>query len=72
MILPDAAAFEIQANARNGRVDTDYAGLQPAEAPSGSGFLKGRVKSGGPKITLETEYGNIRLRAREGQVAEER
>jgi hypothetical protein len=72
LILPDAAAFEIQADARNGRVDTDYAGLQPAEAPSGGGSLKGRMKSGGPKITLDTEYGNIRLRARGSQVAQER
>jgi hypothetical protein len=70
LYLPEGAAFEIQANARNGRVTSDYAGLLPAEAGPDMGTLKGKVKSGGPKIVLDSEYGNIQLRTRGSEKAE--
>jgi DUF4097 and DUF4098 domain-containing protein YvlB len=72
LYLPEGAAFEIQANARNGRVVSDYAGLLPAEAGPDMGTLKGKVKSGGPKIMLDSEYGNIQLRTRGTEKAENR
>ena len=72
LYLPEGAAFEIQANARNGRIVSDYAGLVPAEAGSDAGTLKGKVKSGGPTIVLDSEYGNIQLRTRGSENAQNR
>jgi len=72
LYLPEGAAFEIQANVRNGRIVSDYAGLVPAEAGSDAGTLKGKVKSGGPTIVLDSEYGNIQLRTRGSENAQNR
>ena len=72
LFLPEEAAFEIQANARNGRVSSDYPGLQPAEVAPEAAALKGKLKSGGPKVILENEYGNIRLRSRGSETARNR
>ena len=72
LYLPEGAGFEIQASARNGRIVSDYAGLVPVEAGPDIGTLKGRVNSGGPKIVVDSEYGNIQLRTRGSQNAENR
>ncbi len=64
LYLPENAAFQIEAVARNGRVDSDIPGLEPVQAPGDVGTLKGKFKSGGPKIVLDTEYSNIHLRTR--------
>jgi DUF4097 and DUF4098 domain-containing protein YvlB len=66
LFLPEGAAFQIDATARNGRVDSDFSGLESTQGPGEVGLLKGRLKTGGPKIVLETEYNNIHLRTREG------
>jgi hypothetical protein len=65
LFLPVNAAFQIDATARNGRVDSDYQGLEGTQGPGDVGLLKGKLKTGGPKIVLETEYSNIRIRTRE-------
>ncbi len=72
LFLPEEAGFEIQASARNGQVDSNFPGLQKAEAGPDSGELKGKLKSGGPKIVLVNEYGNIRLRTRGSETAQNR
>jgi hypothetical protein len=66
LFLPEDAAFQIDATARNGRVDSDFGGLESTQGPGEVGLLKGKLKAGGPKIVLETEYSNIHLRTREG------
>ena len=70
LYLPADAQFQIEATARNGRVVTDFPGLEPVQGPGDVGTLKGKIKSGGPKIVLDTEYSSIRLRTREGEEAE--
>jgi DUF4097 and DUF4098 domain-containing protein YvlB len=67
LFLPEGAPFQIDATARNGRVDSDYAGLQPSQGAGDVGLLKAKQKSGGPKIVLETDYSNIHIRARGGE-----
>jgi hypothetical protein len=64
LLLPASAAFQIEATARNGRVDTDFAGLEPVSEANNTGSLKAKVKAGGTKIVLNTEYSNIHLRSR--------
>jgi DUF4097 and DUF4098 domain-containing protein YvlB len=60
VFLPEGAAFLIDATARNGNVESDYPGLEPVRNANG-GVLKSRVKTGGPKILLETDFSNIRI-----------
>jgi DUF4097 and DUF4098 domain-containing protein YvlB len=62
LFLPDEAAFQIDAVAKNGRAESDFPDLAPAESSGDVAVLKGKVKDGGPKIQLETEYSNIRVR----------
>jgi len=65
LILPPDSAFQIDATTRNGRIASDFAGLEPVSGAGDSTTLKGRIKAGGPKITLETENQDIYLRVRE-------
>lgn len=62
VFLAENSGFQIDATARNGRVDSDFPGLS-TEVSGDSGSLKGKVNVGGPKVFLETEYSNIRIRA---------
>jgi len=67
VFLPEDASFSIDAVARNGRVESDYAGLVPTRE-SNTGSLKSKVKAGGPKVNLETDYSNIHVyRADDGE-----
>lgn len=59
--LPPESSFEIDAATRNGSIDSEFPSLKPAAASGDSVTLKGAVRSGGPRIGLRTEYGNIRL-----------
>jgi DUF4097 and DUF4098 domain-containing protein YvlB len=63
LFLPEGIPLQIDAIARNGRVDSDYAGLQPVESGDAV-MLKASLKGGGPKIVLDTDYGNISVRSR--------
>jgi hypothetical protein len=69
LFLPENAAFQIDATARNGRIDSEYHGLESVQGANDVGLLKGKMKNGGPKIVLETEYSNIHIRTREGENA---
>ncbi len=66
LFLPENAACQIDATARNGSVASDFSDLARTQGPGDVGILKGRLKTGGPKIVLETEYSNIHIRTREG------
>jgi hypothetical protein len=63
LFLPEGSAFSIDAIARNGRIESDFEGLEDAINEGGTGILKSNVKAGGPKVSLETEYDNIYIRA---------
>ncbi len=65
LFLPENAGFQIDATARNGSAESDFSGLTSTRAPGDVATLKGRLKTGGPKIVLETEYSNIKVRTRE-------
>ena len=65
LILPPDSAFQIDATTRNGRISSDFAGLEPVSGAGDFTTLKGKLKVGGPKITLETENQDIYVRARE-------
>lgn len=67
LILPRDAAFSIQAYARNGKIESGYEGLEPTRKANVSS-LDSKVSSGGPKINLETEYGDIRIQPAGGEV----
>jgi hypothetical protein len=74
LYLPDGASFTIDATARNGKVQSDYAGLEPTKIAN-TGSLKSKVKTGGPKITLETDSSDIHVYrtkgGKKGSTAEE-
>jgi DUF4097 and DUF4098 domain-containing protein YvlB len=61
LFLPAEAAFQIDATTRSGRIDSDFPGLKPASTSGDVTSLKGALKTGGPRILLQTEYSNIRL-----------
>jgi hypothetical protein len=59
--LPPDASFGVTASALNGTILPNYPGLGFVRNEGGTTMLKSTVKNGGPAITLETEYGNIRF-----------
>ena len=65
LFLPEKASFVIEASARNGRVESDYAGLETAGKDNVTS-VKSTVKTGGPKISVETNYGSIRIHSTQG------
>jgi DUF4097 and DUF4098 domain-containing protein YvlB len=61
--LPARSSFEVDAISRGGDVDSDFSGGQlNVSNTDTSGEIAGRVGAGGPKITIATTYGTIRLR----------
>ena len=60
LFLPENASFLIDASARNGKLASDYPGISTADKEDVSS-LKSKVKTGGPKISVETQYGSIRI-----------
>jgi hypothetical protein len=59
--LPEGASFVMDATARNGQIESDYAGLGPVAKDGSMAVLKSKVKAGGPRIVLETQYDRIRI-----------
>ncbi len=60
LYLPAGASFVIDATARNGKVESDYSGLEPVRNADVE-MLKSTVRTGGTKIMLETSYSNIHI-----------
>ncbi len=69
LFLAPSAAFSIEATARNGHITTEFSGLEPISAAGDLTTLKGRVKSGTPRIKLETENQDIYIRTRTSERA---
>ena len=63
LALPTKAAFEMSAASRSGQIQNDLndSGLN-ATQQGGDSKLEGKVGAHGPKITLNTSYGPIRLK----------
>jgi hypothetical protein len=61
LMIPENAAFVLDANARNGSVESSYSGLDAVRSGDG-GVLKSKAKTGGPKISAETKNGTINIR----------
>ncbi|MBN2321239.1 MAG: DUF4097 family beta strand repeat protein [Acidobacteria bacterium] len=61
LFLPEADDFSLNAVARQGRVESFYAGLEPAVTAGNTGTLDYNINSAGAKIRLVTEYDNIRI-----------
>jgi len=72
VFLPPAAAFQLDATARNGRISSDFAGLEPLSGSGDITTIKGRTKTGGPRIVLETENKDIYVRVRTSEQASRR
>ena len=69
LFLPEGESFSINATARNGRIDTDYNGLESVREDR-TAVLRSKVRMGGPNITLDTQYGNIHISRTSGRRAE--
>ena len=63
LALPERASFEIAAASRSGEIQNEFSdsGLKTTKE-SGDFQLQGKVGDHGPKITLNTSYGPIRLK----------
>ena len=68
MFLPSDAAFQLDAKAHNGHITSEFAGLGKTTG-TGDIAINGRLKTGGPKIVLETENKDIYVRCRENEPA---
>ncbi len=64
VFFPSGSAFQLDATARNGRIKSDFSGLEPMTGESEITTMKGRLKTGGPKVLLETENKDIYVRTR--------
>jgi DUF4097 and DUF4098 domain-containing protein YvlB len=60
LFLPAGASMEMDAAARNGEIQSEYAGLQPSG--NQNGVLKAKLGAGDTKIVVETDYGDINFR----------
>ncbi len=67
LFLPTAAAFTVDAVARNGRITSEFAGLEPVSGAGDVTTMRGKSKTGGPLIVLETDNKDIYLRCRESE-----
>ncbi len=67
LFLPAAAAFTLDAVTRNGHITSEFAGLEPVASAGDVTTMRGKSKSGGPLIVLETENKDIYLRCRDSE-----
>jgi DUF4097 and DUF4098 domain-containing protein YvlB len=59
--LPDKAGFQVNAQARNGEIQSDFGGLK-IENGDDRATANGTVGSGGPHLVLNNEHGTIEIR----------
>lgn len=68
LVLPQDCGFQINATARNGRIRSDFSEIASSAAPGDTTTMQGKLRAGGPQITLETENKDIYLRAQTVEV----
>jgi DUF4097 and DUF4098 domain-containing protein YvlB len=61
LVLPSAARFELAAKTRRGEIENDYGSPLLKTSEDRGGTLSGNV-GGGPRLLLETDRGEIRVR----------
>jgi hypothetical protein len=59
--LPDKAAFQVDARARNGEIQTDFDQLKVDDS-NDQAVATGTVGSGGPRLVVNNEHGTIEIR----------
>jgi DUF4097 and DUF4098 domain-containing protein YvlB len=62
--LPAGFSAEVDADSRDGRVTSDFKELESSRDDSDRGTMRGRIGSGGHKLTLRSGDGSISLRSR--------
>ena len=61
LYIPDKAAFELDAHARGGEIESDFDALK-IENGDDKGSASGTVGAGGPRLVISNEHGGIELR----------
>ena len=59
--VPDKAGFQVDARARGGDVETDFANLK-VDSSNDQAIATGTVGAGGPHLVLNNEHGDIAIR----------
>jgi DUF4097 and DUF4098 domain-containing protein YvlB len=59
--LPDKSGFQVNAQARNGEIQSDFGGLK-IDNGDDRATANGTVGSGGPHLVLNNEHGSIEIR----------
>jgi DUF4097 and DUF4098 domain-containing protein YvlB len=62
LILPAASGFQLSATARNGEIQSDFAGPETEEQRGGTQVMTGTAGGGGIPIRLTTSHGTISVR----------
>ena len=61
LFLPDKAAFQLDAHARGGEIESDFDALSVQNGDD-KGSASGTVGAGGPHVVISNEHGGIELR----------
>jgi DUF4097 and DUF4098 domain-containing protein YvlB len=61
LYVPDKAAFQLDAHARGGEIESDFDTLK-IENTDDQGSATGTIGAGGPRIVISNEHGGIELR----------
>jgi DUF4097 and DUF4098 domain-containing protein YvlB len=61
IVLPEKSSFLADFKTRNGDINSDFSGLRVSSERNGS-TATGNVGSGGAKIQISNEHGNIEIR----------
>jgi DUF4097 and DUF4098 domain-containing protein YvlB len=61
LYLPDKAAFQLDAHARGGEIESDFDILK-VENENDQGTASGTIGAGGPRLVISNEHGGIELR----------
>jgi DUF4097 and DUF4098 domain-containing protein YvlB len=64
LALPSRAAFEVDASSRSGEIENEFedSDLKLVQNDNGNSSLRGKHGAKGPRISVQTTYGQIRLR----------
>jgi hypothetical protein len=68
--LPAQGAFQVEANARNGDISSDFDEVKVQKLSEQNSFANGAVGRGGKKIVLTTEHADIEIRKAEPKAPE--
>lgn len=59
--VPEKTGFQLEASTRNGEFNSDFSGLK-VSTQNDNASATGTVGSGGPKVQISNEHGNIEIR----------